>query len=417
MDQIMQNLHLKLAIFFLMGIITGLSAQQWQFKAPMPTARKGMAVAVLQDKIWVIGGHTHGHQPLNTVEAYDPINNLWDSQVPDLNFNREDATAQTWNEKIYVFGGIDGNLTIGAVEMYDPNGGSWQTVTTMPNPRRGMASLTVDSTIWLIGGATAQGIVTDAVDVYHPESNSWETLPGHLNIARGDAMAAQINGECYVFGGHFFGPISSYEKYNKTTQSWEVVGDMPYHCGSAGYASSPDRVWIAGGIGQSGILDKLQVFHIFGGNSEWLIGPPLNTPRRELVSAIVQDKIYAIGGRGHMGGSFMNTVEELSLVVPIVEEKTTPIQDYFLMNNFPNPFNSSTLITIQLPLRDEVQIGIYDALGRHIVTLYQGSLSAGTHTLRFSTEKIIGGQLPSGLYFLRFKGRRYASIHKMFLVK
>jgi N-acetylneuraminic acid mutarotase len=413
----MQILQQKIVPAILMLTIASLGAQQWSYKAPMPTARKGMAAAVLQDKIWVIGGSTHMHQQLNTVEVFDPAANQWNSQAPNINIAREDATAQTWNGKIFVFGGFANSQTVSQVEIYDPAVGSWQTVTNMPAPRRGMASLVQDSTIWLIGGASASGSAYDVVDIYHPGSNSWETLPAHLNTARGDAMAAQIEGENYVFGGHFFGPISSYEKYNSATQSWQEVGNMPYHCGSAGYAVGANRAWIMGGTGQNGTLDNLQIFRMSGGNPEWLEGPPLNTPRRELVSAIIQNKIYAIGGMGHMGSSFLDVVEELSLAVPVVEQKEKPVEDYFLLTNYPNPFNGATTISIQLPEGDQIRVTLCDALGRTIAKLYQGKMAAGDHTLWFSSENLAGIDLPSGLYFLRLNGYKYSGVHKIFLVK
>lgn len=415
----MQNLQ-KIFILIL-GVIfwTNDSAgQQWNYKTPMPTARKGMAVAVLQGKIWVIGGSKMGHHVLDVVEVYDPATDSWDTQIPNINQAREDATAKVWNGKIYLFGGEKDNQLIGEVEAYDPATGNWQVISTLPTPRRGMASVVHDSTIWLIGGGNSQNTIYDLIEIYHPQNNSWSTLAAHLNTARANPMAGEIDETVFVFGGHFFGPVASFEKYDPNTQSWQNAGNMPYHCMSAGYTVAGDSAWIIGGLGQMGtVLDKVQIFYQEDGNPAWVEGVPLNTPRRELVAAAVNNTIYAIGGRGEMGGMFYDTVEAFNPIVSIYDEPVPYPEDFALLRNFPNPFNSMTTVSVTLPEKDRVQLKVYDPLGREIGTLYQGTLLPGTHAFPLSFSDFSGVELATGVYLLQLNGKKFDVIHKLILAK
>jgi hypothetical protein len=71
-------------------------------------------------------------------------------------------------------------------------------------------------------------------------------------------------------------------------------------------------------------------------------------------------------------------------------------ETYSLFQNYPNPFNPSTIISFDLPLREDVKLTVYSLLGQEIATLVNGIVPAGRHEVRFD-----GSKLSSGVYFFR----------------
>jgi len=92
-------------------------------------------------------------------------------------------------------------------------------------------------------------------------------------------------------------------------------------------------------------------------------------------------------------------------------------RDFSLSQNFPNPFNPETTIAYELPFAAQVELQIYDVLGRKVVVLYSGPQVAGRHSLHWNA-----GRQSGGLYLYRIiaqaHGRTvYTQVKKLLLVK
>jgi hypothetical protein len=79
----------------------------------------------------------------------------------------------------------------------------------------------------------------------------------------------------------------------------------------------------------------------------------------------------------------------------IANGKNTPLQ-FFLYQNFPNPFNPTTEIRYDLHDYSDVTISIHDLLGRELLKIECGNKEAGNHFVIFD-----GSNFPSGIYFCR----------------
>jgi hypothetical protein len=84
---------------------------------------------------------------------------------------------------------------------------------------------------------------------------------------------------------------------------------------------------------------------------------------------------------------------------------------YTLMQNFPNPFNSTTTIRFDLPSATNVSLKVYDLLGREIASLAQGYLEAGYHQVPWKAN------VASGIYFYRLRTEEFVETKKMILLK
>ncbi len=93
------------------------------------------------------------------------------------------------------------------------------------------------------------------------------------------------------------------------------------------------------------------------------------------------------------------------------EEVSVP-SNFALIGNYPNPFNSSTVIKFRLADPGEVAIDIFNVLGQRVGTLISGTLGAGEHELVWN-----GDRAPSGIYFYRLTAGDRSSVRKMALIK
>ncbi|MFT4603612.1 MAG: hypothetical protein ACI9W4_000327 [Rhodothermales bacterium] len=92
------------------------------------------------------------------------------------------------------------------------------------------------------------------------------------------------------------------------------------------------------------------------------------------------------------GGFYQNDAGAVSTTTEPVADQTVPTE-YNLSQNYPNPFNPVTTIQFALPEASEVQVVVFDILGRPVRTLIQGTMSAGNHEVQFDASG-----LPSGTY-------------------
>ncbi|MGH2575629.1 MAG: T9SS type A sorting domain-containing protein [Ignavibacteria bacterium] len=86
--------------------------------------------------------------------------------------------------------------------------------------------------------------------------------------------------------------------------------------------------------------------------------------------------------------------------------------EYYLYQNFPNPFNPATNIRFDLPKAGLVKITVYDITGKSVGTVVNGNLSAGKYTADFNAENI-----SSGVYFYKIETPYFSSIRKMIVLK
>lgn len=95
-----------------------------------------------------------------------------------------------------------------------------------------------------------------------------------------------------------------------------------------------------------------------------------------------------------------------------IEIKELEISDNSISQNFPNPFNSETVIHYRLQQNSLVTIKIYDLLGREVTTLVNEAKNKGRYEVNLN-----GKNLASGIYFYRITTNNYSEVKKMVLLK
>jgi hypothetical protein len=95
------------------------------------------------------------------------------------------------------------------------------------------------------------------------------------------------------------------------------------------------------------------------------------------------------------------------IIITSIEEENTPKPlEYKLLQNYPNPFNNQTKIKFSIPEPSEVNIEIYDPLGRKILETKKEELMTGTYE-----ETIKMPNNASGTYYYRLKASNKNGLH------
>ena len=81
---------------------------------------------------------------------------------------------------------------------------------------------------------------------------------------------------------------------------------------------------------------------------------------------------------------------------PLINDQNEIPNGFEISSVYPNPFNPSVNITFSLLALEQVNISVYDSIGRHITTLFDGFKEHGTHQLIWTPETTIS----SGNYII-----------------
>jgi N-acetylneuraminic acid mutarotase len=183
----------------------------WTRRADMPTARHGVRAAAVDGIIYAIGGWkgdavTCWGNMLSTVEAYDPATDTWDTKA-GMPTRRGASAIAVVDGRIYVIGGPGknvANLPLSTVEAYDPATDTWTTKADMPTARRKASACVIDGRIYVSGGATTRGGIlpptVPTVEIYDPATDTW-TQTFDMPWGRFDHSASAVDGKIYIVGG------------------------------------------------------------------------------------------------------------------------------------------------------------------------------------------------------------------------
>jgi flagellar hook assembly protein FlgD len=91
--------------------------------------------------------------------------------------------------------------------------------------------------------------------------------------------------------------------------------------------------------------------------------------------------------------------------------------EFSLGNNYPNPFNPTTKFVVAVPKAANVDIVVFDILGRKVRTLMSGETAAGYHTIEWNGLTDDYSPAASGIYFIRMMSGKFSDTKKMMLMK
>jgi N-acetylneuraminic acid mutarotase len=222
----------------------------WVTKAPMPLSRIDMGFAVLDDKIYIIGGRTpEGHNGVDTVDVYDPSTDTWSEKDP-MPTARWGLSCVVLDGRIYAIGGTQARGTtndmtvIGAVEVYNLESDTWTEMKPMPDPRFGITCAPMGNRILIFGGAYNRLKKSNSVEEYDPSSDTWREL-SPMPIQRSRSRSFVFEGKVYIVGGD--PGYKDISVYDPASDSWKSVGQMSIDRDLFGCSLIDNTVYVFGG--------------------------------------------------------------------------------------------------------------------------------------------------------------------------
>jgi hypothetical protein len=313
--------------------------ETWTTKAHMPTGRGFLSTAVVNGKIYAIGGVTgSGVNPaLRTAEEYDPATDTW-SKKANMPTARCGLSTSVIGGRIYAIGGATSpyGAVLSSVEVYDPATDTWVGKADMPTARAYLSASSLNGKIYAIGGASSlNGPGLSVVEVYDPATDTW-TKKADMPTARLTLSTSVADVKIYAIGGTVSSGsltgFSTVEEYDSTSDTWTKKADMPTARWALSTSAVAGKIYAIGGHSGSGGWDVHSTVELYNPATDtWTTKTPMPTARRAFSTSVVGGKIYAIGGVVGRPGRTIPPVEEydtgLSINPPLPDDNIGPVAD------------------------------------------------------------------------------------------
>jgi N-acetylneuraminic acid mutarotase len=359
-------------------------AQQYTFKANMPTPRSAMAAALITTNgeqptpsIFVCGGSVSG-QPSSIVEAYDVLTNTWSTKAPLL-FPILEGFAATVNGKVYVIGGYSSGGAINKVQEYNPTTNIWVLKATMPTSRSQLSGAVINNKIYVVGGWPGE---YNVLEIYDPATDTWTTGANLMYGLVQNNSGVNFNNELYIMGGkdYAWSNVFNYNsKYDPQANSWAAMTALPAPRFSGAAVNYNGKIHYFGGATASWTNNFNTHFLYDPALTSWTTGLQMPTKLVAHVAVVANNKVYIIGGSDSSGSYTTHTLEYSEPLLQIVDPNIT-IRSYL----------ADGYLKVQAPSQEKItEMALFDLTGKRVI-----------NTLLAQNGLYVDG-LPKGMYLLQ----------------
>lgn len=236
------------------------ASDSWRDLADVPVVCHHPNVAVIDDKLYILGFHMGSGQRVadGTSFEYDPASDSWTELAPQPAGTERGASCVTSHQgKAYVFGGTN-DIALPDASTYDPVANAWEQIPPLPMPRHHCIAAVVNDLIYIVSGrdVVISEVHTESF-VYDPVSQSYEEVAPILT-PRGGAAGGELGGRIFVFGGEGNvddpnGIFHEAEVYDPASDSWQTLPDMNVPRHGFGAAIILGKIYLPGGSTSQGI--------------------------------------------------------------------------------------------------------------------------------------------------------------------
>lgn len=242
----------------------------------------------------------------------------WTKKAPLTHVRSHPATA-VWGGRIYVFGGGGpGFQSLNSVEIYDPRTETWAHGQEMPTRRSGAVALTLNDRVYVIGGGfkkpDGKFMFLPTVEMFVPMTGAWEKGPDMVHPHDYPAGAV-VHGAIYILGGHHpdateGGPqtdpgFNICERFSPQKREWVETAPLPTPRFALAAAVIEERLWALGGVACTGTgLTEFAVVEVYDPHKEkWTVDDALSLPWPAAghSACVHKGRLYIFGGYSRDG--------------------------------------------------------------------------------------------------------------------
>ncbi|MEO8399753.1 MAG: T9SS type A sorting domain-containing protein, partial [Ignavibacteriaceae bacterium] len=255
-------------------------------------------------------------------------------------------------------------------------------------------------------------LLTDANDIYSDGKGLFKfDITGTLPVSESDAIFNIDGATTYNLSDLVF---------DYGTDRNSSSDDILYYATRAGNGNPDDGVWRIDNISSVFVLPVPVILedslYTNGTDANFYTGAiPLDAAGNIVLFENWNEHLFFVSPPSDSPTNSFTTTSPKNFSVGnavSVEDEKIP-NNYFLAQNFPNPFNPSTNIKFGLSKGSNVYLAIYNILGEEVAVLINDQFkAAGTYNVQFNAVS-----LPSGTYIYRLETNNNVESKKMILMK
>ncbi len=200
---------------------------------------KFFAMAIVNQQLVVVGGHSRNGQVQSTVLVWDDNSRHWTTPYPNMPNARVSAAAVSYQQFLVVAGGYDqSKRDLNTVNILNSSTKQWVTAAPLPTACYQLSPALVGDTLYLLGGSSGNhtpskkmfstsisALISQTTSSSRAPPPNWDVTD--TKLARSTAVS--LNNSLLAVGGRDDSGKDSSAIYHYDPQSkrWTKVGDVP----------------------------------------------------------------------------------------------------------------------------------------------------------------------------------------------
>ncbi|XP_063769100.1 kelch-like protein 22 isoform X4 [Pseudophryne corroboree] len=253
---------------------------EWRpLTAPQAPRMSNQGIAVLNNFVYLIGGdnNVRGYRAEARCWRYDPRHNRW-FQIQSMQQPRADLSVCVLGEFLYAVAGRDYHDELKEVERYDPYTNSWEYVAPLQKQVHAHAGSALDGKMYISCGRRGNTYLKET-SCYDPGKDEWTHVALGPVRRAWHGMVALLE-KLYVIGGSnddegFRQDILEVACYSPKTDQWSLMSPVPAGHGEPGLAVLDSKMYVLGGRSHNQ-GERMDYVHIYNAEKDlWEEGPQL----------------------------------------------------------------------------------------------------------------------------------------------